>query len=91
VEEDQSEDIDSSQFCMARDGHFWDMRGSRVFRSCIVLPCWVSCSLDSDGWAYLGKHISAAVTGLYTSYTVPIFVSVIGGRDRLNPGPFSLG
>lgn len=34
---------------------------------------------------------SSAVIGLYTSYTFPIFLSVIGGREKITPGPFTLG
>ncbi|KAK7026506.1 hypothetical protein VNI00_015586 [Paramarasmius palmivorus] len=49
------------------------------------------CGVVGFSEAALSSLAGAAVTGLYTSYTVPIFVSVIGGRDRLNPGPFSLG
>jgi hypothetical protein len=33
----------------------------------------------------------AAVIGLYTSYAAPIFLRITSGRDRLVPGPFSLG
>ena len=33
----------------------------------------------------------ASVIGLYTSYIVPIFLRITSGRDRLVPGPFSLG
>jgi len=33
----------------------------------------------------------AAVIGLYTSYAAPIFLRITYGRDRLSPGPFSLG
>ena len=29
--------------------------------------------------------------GLYTSYATPIFLRITYGRDRLAPGPFSLG
>ncbi len=34
---------------------------------------------------------SAAVLGLYTSYVVPILLRITSGRDKLVPGPFSLG
>ncbi|CAA7265225.1 unnamed protein product [Cyclocybe aegerita] len=33
----------------------------------------------------------SAVIGLYTSYAAPIFLRITSGRDRLIPGPFSLG
>jgi hypothetical protein len=31
------------------------------------------------------------VIGLYTSYAAPIFLRITSGRDKLIPGPFSLG
>lgn len=34
---------------------------------------------------------SAAVIGLYTSYITPVFLRITSGRDKLVPGPFSLG
>ena len=33
----------------------------------------------------------ASVIGLYTSYATPIFLRITSGRNKLNPGPFSLG
>lgn len=33
----------------------------------------------------------ASVIGLYTSYVVPIFLRITSGRNKLVPGPFSLG
>ncbi|RDX46596.1 hypothetical protein OH76DRAFT_1443121 [Lentinus brumalis] len=33
----------------------------------------------------------ASVIGLYTSYATPIFLRVTSGREKLVPGPFSLG
>jgi hypothetical protein len=33
----------------------------------------------------------ASVIGLYTSYAAPIFLRITSGRDKLVPGPFSLG
>ncbi|KAJ3763513.1 amino acid transporter [Lentinula raphanica] len=39
----------------------------------------------------LNSLAGSAVIGLYTSYTFPIFLSVIGGRDKITPGPFTLG
>ncbi|ESK86661.1 apc amino acid permease [Moniliophthora roreri MCA 2997] len=49
------------------------------------------CGVVGFSEAALSSLAGAAVTGLYTSYTVPILVSVIGGRDRMVPGPFNLG
>lgn len=34
---------------------------------------------------------SASVIGLYTSYAAPIFLRITSGRDKLKPGPFTLG
>lgn len=34
---------------------------------------------------------SASVIGLYVSYVTPIFLRITSGRDKLVPGPFSLG
>ncbi|KIM39625.1 hypothetical protein M413DRAFT_415651 [Hebeloma cylindrosporum] len=33
----------------------------------------------------------SSVIGLYTSYAAPIFLRITHGRDKLAPGPFSLG
>ncbi|KAJ7153070.1 amino acid/polyamine transporter I [Mycena crocata] len=33
----------------------------------------------------------ASVIGLYTSYAIPIFLRITSGRDKLEPGPFTLG
>ena len=33
----------------------------------------------------------ASVIGLYTSYSAPIFLRITSGRNKLKPGPFSLG
>ncbi|KAF8957124.1 amino acid permease-domain-containing protein [Flammula alnicola] len=33
----------------------------------------------------------SSVIGLYTSYAAPIFLRITYGRDKLTPGPFSLG
>ncbi|KAF5370023.1 hypothetical protein D9758_001161 [Tetrapyrgos nigripes] len=41
--------------------------------------------------AALTSLAGASVIGLYSSYTVPIFLSIIGGRERIVPGPFDLG
>lgn len=34
---------------------------------------------------------SASVIGLYTSYSAPIFLRITSGRNKLVPGPFTLG
>ncbi len=33
----------------------------------------------------------SAVIGLYTSYVVPILLRITSGRNKLTPGPFTLG
>lgn len=50
-------------------------------------------SKDSVFWPSLTSHIppSASVIGLYTSYAAPIFLRITSGRDKLKPGPFTLG
>ncbi|KAF9262529.1 amino acid transporter [Marasmius fiardii PR-910] len=48
------------------------------------------CGVVGFSEAALTSLAGTAVVGLYTSYAVPIFMSVIG-RDRPVPGPFSLG
>ncbi|KAF7289110.1 hypothetical protein HMN09_01359200 [Mycena chlorophos] len=41
--------------------------------------------------AALTSLAGASVIGLYTSYAAPIFLRITSGRDKLRPGPFSLG
>ncbi|TFY77579.1 hypothetical protein EWM64_g6432, partial [Hericium alpestre] len=41
--------------------------------------------------AALSSLAGAAVIGLYTSYATPILLRITSGRDKLVPGPFSLG
>lgn len=42
---------------------------------------------------YIFKAVvySAAVIGLYASYALPILLRITSGRNKLVPGPFSLG
>ncbi|KAJ3985066.1 amino acid transporter [Lentinula detonsa] len=49
------------------------------------------CGLLGFSVTALNSLAGSAVIGLYTSYTFPIFLSVIGGRDKITPGPFTLG
>ncbi|KAI0737826.1 amino acid transporter [Daedaleopsis nitida] len=39
----------------------------------------------------LSSLAGASVIGLYVSYVTPIFLRITSGRDKLRPGPFSLG
>ncbi|CAK5267437.1 unnamed protein product [Mycena citricolor] len=41
--------------------------------------------------AALTSLAGASVIGLYTSYATPILLRITSGRDKLVPGPFSLG
>ncbi|KAJ7643302.1 amino acid/polyamine transporter I [Mycena polygramma] len=41
--------------------------------------------------AALTSLAGASVIGLYTSYAAPIFLRITCGRNKLEPGPFSLG
>lgn len=50
-----------------------------------------SCDLHPRHSFTIFLSHSAAVIGLYLSYTVPIFLRITSGRDKLVPGPFSLG
>ncbi|KAJ8096330.1 hypothetical protein PM082_011488 [Marasmius tenuissimus] len=49
------------------------------------------CGVVGFSEAALTSLAGASVIGLYTSYTVPIFLVVAGGRKKLVPGPFNLG
>jgi len=49
------------------------------------------CGLLGFSAAALSSLAGAAVIGLYTSYAAPIFLRITSGRNKLVPGPFSLG
>ncbi|TCD68631.1 hypothetical protein EIP91_010286 [Steccherinum ochraceum] len=49
------------------------------------------CGVLGFSEAALSSLAGAAVIGLYTSYAVPILLRITSGRDKLVPGPFSLG
>ncbi|KAJ6624886.1 amino acid transporter [Mycena sp. CBHHK59/15] len=49
------------------------------------------CGLLGFSVTALTSLAGASVIGLYTSYVVPIFLRITSGRDKLEPGPFSLG
>ncbi|KAK7470773.1 hypothetical protein VKT23_002191 [Stygiomarasmius scandens] len=57
----------------------------------LVMVCSGIAGVLGFSEAALTSLAGASVIGLYSSYTVPILLSVIGGRDRIVPGPFSLG
>ncbi|TFK82105.1 amino acid transporter [Polyporus arcularius HHB13444] len=49
------------------------------------------CGLLGFSVTALSSLAGAAVIGLYTSYVTPIFLRITSGRNKLKPGPFSLG
>jgi amino acid transporter len=49
------------------------------------------CGLLGFSSAALSSLAGAAVIGLYTSYAAPIFLRITSGRNKLVPGPFTLG
>lgn len=49
------------------------------------------CGLLGFSSTALTSLAGASVIGMYTSYATPIFLRMTSGRDKLIPGPFSLG
>ncbi|CCL99550.1 uncharacterized protein FIBRA_01568 [Fibroporia radiculosa] len=49
------------------------------------------CGLLGFSATALSSLAGASVIGLYTSYVTPIFLRITSGRNKLVPGPFSLG
>ncbi|KZT30060.1 amino acid transporter [Neolentinus lepideus HHB14362 ss-1] len=49
------------------------------------------CGLLGFSATALSSLAGASVIGLYTSYATPIFLRITSGRNKLVPGPFSLG
>ncbi|RPD67510.1 amino acid transporter [Lentinus tigrinus ALCF2SS1-7] len=49
------------------------------------------CGLLGFSETALSSLAGSAVIGLYTSYVTPIFLRITSGRNKLQPGPFSLG
>jgi len=49
------------------------------------------CGLLGFSETALSSLAGASVIGLYTSYATPIFLRITSGRDKLVPGPFTLG
>ncbi|PPQ68386.1 hypothetical protein CVT25_007924 [Psilocybe cyanescens] len=49
------------------------------------------CGLLGFSETALTSLAASSVIGLYTSYAAPIFLRITYGRDKLIPGPFSLG
>ncbi|KAI0068603.1 amino acid transporter [Artomyces pyxidatus] len=57
----------------------------------LVIICAALCGLLGFSEAALTSLAGASVIGLYTSYATPIFLRITSGRDKLVPGPFTLG
>ncbi|KAI0355500.1 amino acid transporter [Trametes cingulata] len=49
------------------------------------------CGILGFSETALSSLAGASVIGLYVSYVTPIFLRITSGRDKLQPGPFSLG
>jgi len=91
VEENESSHSNACQCSLASDLLFCYLRFSRVFRDGFYFACRVSVPMFGTRW-YLSEYRSrASVIGLYTSYVAPIFLRITSGRDKLVPGPFTLG
>ncbi|TFK51258.1 amino acid transporter [Heliocybe sulcata] len=56
-----------------------------------VVVCAGICGLVGFSSAALSSLAGASTIGLYISYATPIFCRITSGRDKLKPGPFSLG
>jgi len=94
--------VDASRvvFAFARDGA---LPGSRFWRKInpytqtpvnavwLVMAVSAIAGLLGFSLAAFTSLAGAAVIGLYLSYTVPIFLRITSGRNKLVPGPFSLG
>ncbi|CCL99204.1 uncharacterized protein FIBRA_01219 [Fibroporia radiculosa] len=94
--------VDASRvvFAFARDN---ELPGSRWWKKVnsytqtpvnavwLVMVLAAVCGLLGFSSTALTSLVSASVIGMYASYTTPIFLRVTSGRDKLVPGPFSLG
>ncbi|KZV76029.1 amino acid transporter [Peniophora sp. CONT] len=96
----QGVDASRAVFAFARDnalpGSRWLKQVNPVTRTPIYAVWFVIvgsgiCGLLGFSTAALNSLAGAAVIGLYTSYATPIFLRTTSGRDRLIPGPFTLG
>ncbi|EIW52380.1 amino acid transporter [Trametes versicolor FP-101664 SS1] len=57
----------------------------------LVIALSALCGLLGFSATAFNSLAGASVVGLYTSYATPIFLRITSGRDKLVPGPFSLG
>ncbi|KAH9932720.1 amino acid transporter [Epithele typhae] len=94
--------VDASRvvFAFARDralpGSRWWRRMNRHTRTPVnavwlVMGISALCGLLGFSATAFSSLAGASVVGLYTSYAIPIFLRITSGRDRLVPGPFTLG
>lgn len=94
--------VDASRvvFAFARDnalpGSRWWKRVNRhtqtpVNAVWLVIVLAAICGLLGFSATAFSSLAGASVIGLYTSYATPIFLRVTSGRQKLVPGPFSLG
>ena len=101
MEEDELLHTNASERRMARNGPLGHLWCPWVQRSCAIIPCRVSSTSSFFAFHALSYAFNvarddlwvfrASVIGLYTSYATPIFLRITSGRNKLVPGPFSLG
>ncbi|KAI0754561.1 amino acid transporter [Daedaleopsis nitida] len=94
--------VDASRvvFAFARDNA---LPGSRLWKQVnphtqtpvnavwLVMAASALCGLLGFSATAFSSLAGASVVGLYTSYATPILLRITSGRDRLVPGPFTLG
>ncbi|TFY66632.1 hypothetical protein EVG20_g4457 [Dentipellis fragilis] len=94
--------VDASRvvFAFARDnalpGSRWWKRVNRYTQTPVnavwlVIAASIVFGFLGFSEAALSSLAGASVIGLYTSYATPIFLRITSGRNKLVPGPFSLG
>lgn len=94
--------VDASRvvFAFARDNalpgsRWWKAMNSRtrtpVNAVWLVMAVAAICGVLGFSPTALTSLAGSSVIGLYTSYAAPIFLRITSGRDKLVPGPFTLG
>ncbi|KAI0330851.1 amino acid transporter [Cubamyces sp. BRFM 1775] len=94
--------IDASRviFAFARDNalpgsHLWKRVNkytqTPVNAVWLVIGLSALCGLLGFSATAFSSLAGASVIGLYTSYATPIFLRITSGREKLVPGPFTLG
>ncbi|KAF5376884.1 hypothetical protein D9615_007229 [Tricholomella constricta] len=96
----QGVDASRAVFAFARDNalpgsRWWKVINPRtrtpVNAVWLVMAATAICGFLGFSQAALTSLAGASVIGLYTSYAAPIFLRITYGRDKLVPGPFTLG